>query len=709
VISHWEENEQRGHLFGYWFGHDMFTPPFTGKDGKPLFPEMDRDTVLFGGTDPGRFNPTYMIFCESFIPPSKKSEDPNFDRRDVYLITQNALADGTYLNYIRAHYNRSAQIDPPFFQEFLRPTEETAKNYKTNLLARMAIPLDRFFLKLGDNIEKRRRVGSSFFKDDHFANLADLAKKINSGGEPAALSKFIKENLSEDTRSKLGQPDKALAKALAKDLNVLLEKELVYEPNRFTGVTLKPTTMRFINQNPKSHTRIRLNRLLLEEAYPKDIIKSLGGVYPDREIITPSPADSQKCFQEYLEDAQKRFANHQLRPGEDVRVEGGRVQVSGQVAVMAINALLTKVIFDKNPDHEFYVEESFPLDWMYPYLTPFGIIMKINRNPLPELPQDTIDRDHEFWSKYSDRLIGNWITYDTPVSNVCDFAERIYLHRDYSKFKGDPKFIRDDNAQKAFSKLRSSIGGVYNWRIANARNQPERDRMIKEAEFAFKQALAYCPFSPEAVFRYVNLLLSLNQPGRLDDAIKIAQTCKKLDPSNAQVDDLMRKLKEIRQSMGTALEMQSKLSGIEGKFKSEPTVSNAFSLANVYMSLGRSNDAVRVLGAALNHPQTDAGAVISIANAFVQLNQVGMLEQALGRLVTLTPDSPEAWYDYAGVLSIVGKTTNAVESLTKALALSGERMKKDTKARNLKDESLKDPRFNILRGMPEFQKLLDQK
>ena len=88
MVSHWEDNEQRAHLFGYWFGHDMFTPPYkSDKDGKPLYPEMTRDAILFGGTDPGRFNPTYMIFCESFIPPSKKPRDPNFDRRDVVLIT----------------------------------------------------------------------------------------------------------------------------------------------------------------------------------------------------------------------------------------------------------------------------------------------------------------------------------------------------------------------------------------------------------------------------------------------------------------------------------------------------------------------------------------------------------------------------------------------------------------------------------------------
>ena len=88
-----------------------------------VYPEMARDAVVYGGTDPGRFCPTYMIFCESFIPHNCQPEqDQNFDRRDVYFITQNALADPTYLDYIRAQYNRSAQYDPPFFQMLL-PTE----------------------------------------------------------------------------------------------------------------------------------------------------------------------------------------------------------------------------------------------------------------------------------------------------------------------------------------------------------------------------------------------------------------------------------------------------------------------------------------------------------------------------------------------------------------------------------------------------------
>ena len=49
--------------------------------------------------------------------------------------------------------------------------------------------------------------------------------------------------------------------------------------------------------------------------------------------------------------------------------------------------------------------------------------------------------------------------------------EKVYLRHDFSGFKGDRKFIRDDQAQKAFSKLRSSIAGVYAWRINDPDNR----------------------------------------------------------------------------------------------------------------------------------------------------------------------------------------------------------------------------------------------
>src|SRR5208337_4977778 len=217
---------------------------------------------------------------------------------------------------------------------------------------------------------------------------------------------------------------------LAADIAELSKTGPLYETNRFQAVALSEYLQDFIKENPQSWTRIRLNRLLLEEAYPNEIAHSLGGVYPDREIYSATPDDSQRCFQEYMADAQKRMQSNQLKPGEDVKVIDNRVQVSGQVAVMNINGLLTKVIFDHNPKNEFFVEESFPLDWMYPYLTPYGVIMKINRQPLPSLTAEIFNRDHQFWKQYSKRLIGDIIDYDTPVKQIVDWIEKTYLQHD---------------------------------------------------------------------------------------------------------------------------------------------------------------------------------------------------------------------------------------------------------------------------------------
>ncbi len=579
ILAHWEDNEQRGHLFGFWFGHDMFTPPFG------IYPEMTKDAVLFGGTDPGRFCPTYMIFCESFIPPEKK-RDPKFDRRDVYIITQNALADPTYLEYIRAHYNRSAQIDPPFFQEMLR-TRRDQETGRTNPIARMAAPLDRFFTNFGANVEKRRRA---------------------------------------------------------------------------------------------------------------------EGLYPREEIGIPSAEDSQKAFQDYIADAQRRLAINQLKPGEDVKIVDNRVQVTGQVAVMAINGLLTKVIFDHTPNKEFFVEESFPLDWMYPYETPFGIIMKINRQPVPELTQDIVDKDHKFWSLYSDRLIGNWITYDTPVSNICAFAERVYLRRDYQGFIGDPKFIRDDVAQKAFSKLRSSIAGVYTWRLGQAKNDAERGRMQKEADFAFRQAFAYCPYSPEAVFRYASLLASV---GRLDDALLVLKTCQKFDLDNETVKSYISQLEQASKGQITVSQAQNQLKHFEQEYKNDPTNARiAFELASAYIQLQRTNDAVALLDGLMANPRVDVNAILSVAQAYAQLGQAQRLEKALIKLVSMTPDNAEGWYDLATIQVALSKNPEAVRSLGKSLEISRRRIVQQPASKDLVLEASNDARFTTLRPMPEFQKII---
>ncbi len=611
-LSRWFACDQRGHMFGYWFGHDMFKPPFKGADGQPLFPEMTKDAILFGGTDPGRFCPTYMIFCESFTPHDcQPAEDQQFDRRDVYIITQNALADAPYLNYIRAHYNRSAQIDPPFFREFVRRMLKD-KEGEANLLAQAVGPLDRLFTWLGDRVERQRRTYTSWFTEKDFTDLPGFAAKLRPGSQQDPLSKYLYENLSAPTRQLLAakSDEGLLRRRLVEDLNRLLDRELqvkkriaekkaqkdpldeeiafgnpsagqrrrqehlakeiaelasvgpLYEPERFKQVQLSEYLTDFIREDPQSHTRIRLNRLLLEAAYPKEIARSLGGVYPDREIYTPTVEDLRRETDAYTLDAQRRYQHDeqfpnepkQVKPGEDVRRIGDRIQIFGTIAVMNINGLLTKVIFDHNPKNEFFVEESLPLDWMYPYLTPYGIIMKINRQPLPALPVEALQKDHAFWKQYSKRLTGDIMDYDTPIKQVTDWIEKTYVRYNLNGFTGDRKFIHDMDAQKSFSKLRGAIAGMYAWRLGpqcppeyRPKSVEEAQRLFKEADFAYRQSFAFCPFSPEAAVRYINLLLPA---GRLDDALLVVETWLKLDPYNPQAQGLVETLRGFKKQQG---------------------------------------------------------------------------------------------------------------------------------------------------------------
>ena len=267
-LSHWFHSEQHNHWFGYWFGHDMFTPPFAGADGRltydakqrnqaakgtnglMVYPEMARDAVLFGGTDPGRFCPTYMIFSESFIPHNcQPVQDQNFDRRDVYIITQNALADNTYLDYIRAQFNRSAQIDPPFFQNFLSGSSITSGIFHGP--TRSLAWLDTIFESLGAKIEFRRRTGTSWFKPDQFSNAQDLAAKLRKSDHQDSLSKYLYGKLSKETQALVdGQGDASvLRRALAGDFNVILKDGSIYDAERFKGIQLPPLIVEAMNGN----------------------------------------------------------------------------------------------------------------------------------------------------------------------------------------------------------------------------------------------------------------------------------------------------------------------------------------------------------------------------------------------------------------------------------------------------------------------------
>jgi len=261
--------------------------------------------------------------------------------------------------------------------------------------------------------------------------------------------------------------------------------------------------------------------------------------------------DLQKCLQDYMTNAQRRLSHDkqfpnepkQLKNGdEDVRQDSnGRIQLGSHWAVIGVRELMTKTIFDNNPDREFYLVEGFPLDWMYPYLEPHGLIMKINRQPLPALSDEIVQRDSDYWTKYLTPMIGGWLKPDTTIGEVAAFAEKIHVKKDLSEFAGDPQFVQNEKWCENFSKLRSSIGGLYAWRAQHIADAAEKKRMNDAADFAFRQAWALCPYSAETVVRYVNLLGSQN---RRTDALLVAETAEKMPEmkGNGQLRDLVNVL-----------------------------------------------------------------------------------------------------------------------------------------------------------------------
>jgi tetratricopeptide (TPR) repeat protein len=567
------------------------------------------------------------------------------------------------------------------------------------------------------------------------------------------------------------------------------------------------------------------------------------------------------------------------------------MQVRGTGSVMAINALLTKVIFETNPDHSFYVEESFPLQWMYPYITPHGIIMKleaerefeitaitpaplnptnapvqltvgdelnlrseadqdsvkpltpakffvasVQTNGMPsairiedggrfelappellfvtgertnvaslkvkmeripnaaayqithaevnpkmagfnfkenevlqvfdsiisgslqikqharlrvtevnsqtgiarveiiqggryvlmpprhinlhatngiplrmeiqsrripkhtELSEAMLARDRKFWDEYSKRLIGDVIDEKMTVEAICKWVEKTHLRRNLKGFNGDPRFLRDQLAQKGFSKLRGSIGNIYAWRMRlSPVGSKLRARYAREAEYAYRQAFAFGPISPEAVIRYTALLGEL---GRHRDAVHVTLTFRKLDPYFPQTGQMIEQALEREIALHAAAhEMDKALEAAEFLQKLVPNPR--------YKQLVESlKDAIKAKQIYLNRFQRDPGNVdyfnmavdvtvqsrkldllpalidrfksnmirnepnlAALARAYNFIEDYSNKEKIYQEMTALIPNDPVPWYDLANVQMRLKKTNAAANSLLKSLTL----------------------------------------
>ncbi len=390
-------------------------------------------------------------------------------------------------------------------------------------------------------------------------------------------------------------------------------------------------------------------------------------LYGDR-IWIPSPPESQSAFQRYVNEVRtgKRPRNAELT------FEEGRVQVSGALGVMEINGILAQMIFERNNwRHDFYVEESYVIPWMYPHLTPHGLIMKINRHPVP-LSDDILRQDLDFWDWYQRRLNSN------------------------------RKFIRDIVARKSFSKLRSAIAGLY----ANR-------GLFPQAETAFQEARLLYPLSPEANFRLVQeVLLRMN---RLSECRQVISAFHRQDPGNDKIPPFLEQLKRIERLSSNIEELERELAMQKGRVD----IGKAIRLAGLYQEAGRMAPFLQLAGQLLANTNLPPVFHFHLAQLYARVNRTAEMSIALDLCQRHLPSNlnPEIYIEMARMYAL-SRDQTAMQKMLAVLEQYLNRRPDDWKAwldmssvahvLNRMDEATRALREALRRGGREAESLVQQ-
>jgi hypothetical protein len=117
-------------------------------------------------------------------------------------------------------------------------------------------------------------TGSPLLAPSDVRDWVDLASKIRELRDP--LSRFLREQFAIGTQCLLDSyagrdPGTDLQDQLVPEFNLVLQGPPLYEQDLFSGVRLAPDTRKLLAEDPEGEDPIRLNRLLLEDAYPAEI------------------------------------------------------------------------------------------------------------------------------------------------------------------------------------------------------------------------------------------------------------------------------------------------------------------------------------------------------------------------------------------------------------------------------------------------------
>ncbi|MBE6382139.1 MAG: DUF2723 domain-containing protein [Lentisphaerae bacterium] len=361
--------------------------------------------------------------------------------------------------------------------------------------------------------------------------------------------------------------------------------------------------------------------LITQNALADDTYMSVERDLYGDEIWIPSKDDSGEAFNIYVDEV-----NRGIRPANgDLKIENGRVQVTGALGVMEINGILTKMMWDHDRlRHSFYIEESYVIQWMYPYLSPHGLIMKLNAERTPYDPK-TAAKDRDFWDWYVRRLLK------------------------------DPMYRRDFASQKSFSKLRAALAGLY---ASQGRRQ--------EAAQAYREALLLFPPSPEALFRYAQEMLIPRK--RWDVARELMDYADKLDPNNQRTS-------RFRNFINTTVRLNAEIAALDAKRRAgNLDKQETYLLASDLFQLGRVGEAAQLVRPLID----DCEDMVELKALQTIVTAAGLDADAERVIVKILRKEPTAsadpWLDLAKIQRRTGRAEQATRSFASALQINHQRV-----------------------------------
>lgn len=135
-------------------------------------------------------------------------------------------------------------------------------------------------------------VGAGQFYRGDFKDLSGFVARLAAGTNADLVSQMIRSNLSAAALTEVSNilsatniTRGAAARSnflnyVAVDLNELVQGGAsLFDSSLFSGITLRPATQNLLNRAPTGEELILLNRLVLEDAYPQEMVKTVYDIY----------------------------------------------------------------------------------------------------------------------------------------------------------------------------------------------------------------------------------------------------------------------------------------------------------------------------------------------------------------------------------------------------------------------------------------------